>query len=142
LRLVDEGRSSLDADVNTQLRAWHVPENEFTRDKKVTLRGLLSHTAGLTVHGFPGYAVGEPVPTLLQVLEGVTPANTPAVRVTTIPGTEWRYSGGGYAILQQMMIEASGKAFPDLMREVARNGEQYLRTAAARPIGRLSRHCL
>jgi hypothetical protein len=63
----------LDADVNTQLHTWRVPENEFTKDKKVTLRGILCHTAGLTVHGFPGYATNAPVPSLVEVLNGVKP---------------------------------------------------------------------
>ena len=69
LRLVEEGRLALDEDVNARLATWKVPENEFTREKKVTLRGLLSHTAGLTVHGFPGYATDEPVPTVVQILD-------------------------------------------------------------------------
>jgi CubicO group peptidase (beta-lactamase class C family) len=63
LLLVQEGKLELDKDVNARLVTWKVPENEFTRERKVTLRGLLSHTAGLTVHGFPGYATDEPHPT-------------------------------------------------------------------------------
>ena len=59
LHLVEAGKLSLDEDVNQKLKSWHVPENEFTRDQKVTLRRILSHSAGLTVHGFPGYAVDE-----------------------------------------------------------------------------------
>jgi len=58
LRLVEDGRLSLDEDVNRRLKQWQVPENDFTKDEKVTLRRILSHSAGLTVHGFPGYAVG------------------------------------------------------------------------------------
>ena len=85
LRLVEEGQLALDEDVNTRLVTWKVPENEFTREKKVTLRGLLSHTAGLTVHGFPGYATDEPLPTLVQVLDGAKPANTTAIRVDIAP---------------------------------------------------------
>jgi len=57
LHLVEQNRLSLDADVNTRLSTWKIPENEFTKAKKVTLRGILSHSAGLTVHGFPGYSV-------------------------------------------------------------------------------------
>lgn len=87
LHLVENGQLSLDADVNTLLRSWKVPENEFTRENKVTLRRILSHSAGLTVHGFPGYAVDAPRPTLLQVLDGVKPANTPAIRVDVVPGS-------------------------------------------------------
>src|SRR5262249_3035302 len=95
LRLVEQGKLELDGDVNAKLVTWKVPENEFTKEKKVTLRGLLSHTAGLTVHGFPGYATDEPVATLVQVLDGAKPANTPPVRVDIVPGSKWRYSGGG-----------------------------------------------
>jgi CubicO group peptidase (beta-lactamase class C family) len=116
LHLVQEGRLSLDADVNTRLHTWKVPENEFTENKKVTLRGILSHSAGLTVDAFPGYVVGCPVPTLLQLLDGIEPANTPAIRVDIVPGSEWRYSGGGYAVMQQMIIDATGKPFPEVMR--------------------------
>ena len=117
LRLVEAGRLSLDEDVNTTLRTWKVPENEFTRDKKVTLRGILSHSAGLTVHGFPGYAVGEPVPTLVAVLDGVKPANTGAIRVDAVPSSRWRYSGGGYTVMQQMIIDVTGRPFPEFMRD-------------------------
>ena len=66
LHLVETGALSLDADVNGKLKSWKVPENGFTTTEKVTLRRLLSHTAGLTVHGFPGYDVAGPVPTLVQ----------------------------------------------------------------------------
>ena len=94
-----------------------MPENAFTREKKVTLRGILSHTAGLTVHGFPGYAVDGPVPTLVQVLDGAKPTNTAPIRVDILPGSKWRYSGGGYTVMQQMIIDVTGKPFPRFMQE-------------------------
>jgi CubicO group peptidase (beta-lactamase class C family) len=118
LHLVDEGKLSLDEDVNRKLRAWKVPENEFTKTEKVTLRRLLNHSAGLTVHGFPGYAAGAPVPSLVEVLDGRKPANTDPVRVDKIPGTLWRYSGGGYEVMQQLVEEVAGKPFPQLAREI------------------------
>ena len=117
LRLVQEGRLNLDADVNGYLKNWKLPDNEFTAQKKVTLRGLLSHTAGVTVHGFPGYANGAPVPSLVQVLDGGKPANTPAIRVDIVPGTIWRYSGGGYVITQQLLLDMTGKPFPVFMHD-------------------------
>ncbi|RYF73127.1 MAG: serine hydrolase, partial [Cytophagaceae bacterium] len=117
LYLTEQGKLSLDENVNVKLRAWKVPENDFTKDKKVTLRGLLSHTAGLTVHGFPGYEVGTPIPTVPQILDGSGPANTPAVRVDFVPGTRWRYSGGGYTVMQQLMLDVTGKPFPQFMQE-------------------------
>ena len=117
LKLVQDGKLSLDADVNAELKNWKLPYGPEANGKVVTLRELLSHTGGLTVHGFPGYAAGEPVPTLVQVLDGKEPTNTPAIRVETKPGTKWNYSGGGYTIMQQMMIDASGKTFPKLLEE-------------------------
>jgi CubicO group peptidase (beta-lactamase class C family) len=117
LRLVEEGKLALDEDVNLKLQSWKTPENEFTATKKVTLRNLLSHTGGVTVHGFPGYAASEPLPTLVQVLDGAKPANTDPIRVDVEPGTIWRYSGGGFTIAQQLMIDVSGKPFPELMKE-------------------------
>ena len=121
LYLVEQGQLSLDADVNTILKAWRVPENEFTKTQKVTLRRILSHSAGLTVHGFPGYAVDKPVPTLVQVLEGAKPANTLPIRVDILPDSKWRYSGGGYTVMQQMIIDVTGKPFAQSVRESCSN---------------------
>src|SRR5229473_778871 len=117
LRLVEQGKLSLDEDVNLKLRSWKVPENEFTKDQKVTLRRLASHSAGLTVHGFPGYDVDDKIPTLVQIFNGEKPANTAPIRVDFVPGTDERYSGGGITIEQQLMIDVSGKQFPALMKE-------------------------
>jgi CubicO group peptidase (beta-lactamase class C family) len=95
LYLVEQGKLLLDEDVNQKLRTWKVPESEFTKNEKVTLRRLMSHSAGLTVHGFPGYDVNDPLPTLVQIFDGEKPANTPPIRVDLVPGTQERYSGGG-----------------------------------------------
>src|SRR5262245_12354949 len=115
--LVEQGTLSLDEDVNKKLTTWKVPDNEFTKDQKVTLRRLMSHSAGLTVHGFPGYAVNEPVPTLVQIFNGEKPANTDPIRVDFVPGTKMRYSGGGVTIEQQLMIDVTGRPFPQFMHE-------------------------
>jgi CubicO group peptidase (beta-lactamase class C family)/predicted transcriptional regulator YdeE len=118
LCLVQQGKLSLDEDVNLKLKSWKVPDNEFTKDQKVTLRRIMSHTAGLTVHGFPGYDVDAPVPTLVEIFNGEKPANTAPIRVDTVPGTKWRYSGGGVTVEQQLMMDVTGKPFPALMREL------------------------
>ncbi len=115
LKLVEQGKLSLDDDVNTQLLDWKLPVNEFTQNRKVTLRDLLSHSAGTTVGGFSGYSVGEPLPTLNQTLDGSTPANNAPIRVDTVPGAKWRYSGGGYAIVQKLAIDKSCMDFPEYM---------------------------
>ncbi len=117
LSLVEQGKLALDENVNVKLKTWKVPDNEFTQTEKVTLRRLMSHTAGLTVHGFPGYDVDAPLPTLVQVLDGEKPANTPPIRVDIVPGTKVRYSGGGVTIEQLLMSDVSGKTFPVLLRE-------------------------
>lgn len=118
LQMVEAGRLSLDTDVNAALKTWKLPGNEFTAQENVTLRKLLSHTGGLTVHGFWGYPPDQPVPTLVEVLDGSGPANSDPVRVDKLPGEGFRYSGGGYSIAQQMMIDASGTNFPELMQEL------------------------
>lgn len=117
LYLVEHGKLSLDEDVNEKLKTWKVPENEFTQTQKVTLRRLMSHSGGLTVHGFPGYDVNDSLPSLVQVLNGEKPANTAPIRVDIVPGTKTRYSGGGVTIEQLLMMDVSGKAFPAFMRE-------------------------
>ena len=85
MSLVEQGELKLDDDVNSYLKSWKGPENEFTKEQKGTLRRLLSHTAGLTAHGFPGYSVTSLVPSIPQILDGVKPANTTAVRKEDLP---------------------------------------------------------
>ena len=118
LALVEEGKLKLDADINGSLKSWKVPGNEHTAKSPVTLEELLSHTAGLTVHGFPGYAAGVPLPTVPQVLDGAAPANTAPVRVDLDPGTQYRYSGGGYTIAQLAMVDVTGQPFPALLQRL------------------------
>src|SRR5690348_3272139 len=117
LKRVAEGKIALDEDINNKLASWKLPDNEFTAKRKVTLTHLLSHTGGLTVHGFPGYAVGEKIPTLPQVLDGAAPANTAAVRVDMEPGTKFRYSGGGTTIAQLAIMDIEKKPYPQIAAE-------------------------
>src|SRR5580704_2492699 len=118
LRLVQDGKLTLDEDVDVKLRTWKVPDNEFTVKEKVTVRRILSHSSGLTVHGFAGYASDEPVPTVVQILNGEKPANSDPIRVDIVPGTLWRYSGGGYVVLQTLLSDVTGKPFPQIMSEL------------------------
>lgn len=117
MRLVEEGILDLDEDVNRYLTTWKVPANGEWQPR-ITLRQLLSHTAGLTVHGFPGYTNGGPIPTVMQVLDGQPPANTDPVRVNLVPGMQFRYAGGGTTIAQQVVVDVVGKPFPELMDEL------------------------
>ena len=117
LHMVQQGLLTLDEDVNNKLVSWKVPENEFTSANKVTLRGLLSHSAGVTVRGFRGYSHDDEVPTLRQVLDGEKPANSAPIRVDIAPDSQFRYSGGGYCIMQQLLIDLTDKPFPEIMNE-------------------------
>lgn len=118
LRLVEQGKLNLDVDVNQYLRSWKLPSNRFTEQKKVTVRELLSHTAGITVLGYEGYLAGEKVPALVQVLNGETPAKSSAVTVNLIPGTEYQYASGDYFVVQQILVDVTGESFPELMQKL------------------------
>lgn len=118
LTLVQQKKVALDEDINTYLESWKLPENEFTKDKKVTVKNLLNHSAGITVHGFLGYSTDLPVPTLVEVLNGTAPSNSDPSVVNKTPEESFRYSGGGYNIVQQMMIDVEGKSFPAIMSDL------------------------
>jgi len=118
LRLVELNRIDLNEDINTYLQSWKLPANEFSQEKQVTLKNLLNHSAGVTVHGFLGYSPDLPVPTLVEVLNGTPPANSGAIFVNKMPEESFRYSGGGYTIMQQMLIDVEEKSFPVLMKEL------------------------
>jgi CubicO group peptidase (beta-lactamase class C family) len=118
LALVEQGKLTLDDDINRYLESWRVPESRFTEREKVTLRRLLTHSAGLTVWGFPGYHVDAPLPTVPQILDGTPPANTRAVRNDTFPGARWLYSGGGFTIAQLAASDVADEDFPSLMQRL------------------------
>lgn len=118
LKLADAGKLDIDANVNNYLTTWKLPENEFTRRSTVTLRRLLSHSAGTTVQGFPGYGDNADIPTTAQILDGTAPANTAAVRVDLSPGSQYRYSGGGYTVAQLALADVTGQPTPAMMRDL------------------------
>lgn len=118
LRLVEQGTLSLDGDIRQVLTSWSLPDSPSLQGRTVTLRGLLSHTAGINQEGGNGYRHDEPLPTLEDILEGRPPANTAPIRVESAPGARWRYSGGGYSIAQALMRDATGIDYPQLMDRV------------------------
>jgi CubicO group peptidase (beta-lactamase class C family) len=115
LRLVADGHLDLDADVNRFLASWQLPGDA---EVSVTVRHLLCHGGGLSVHGFPGYQQDQALPSLADILDGRPPSNTAAVRREGPPGREARYSGGGYQILQQLLEDVTGRAFAGLAEEL------------------------
>ncbi|PRO68352.1 serine hydrolase domain-containing protein [Alteromonas gracilis] len=126
----------LDAGVNTLLTSWQLPEHKWTEQDVVSLRRLLSHTAGTTVHGFPGYAAGEPVPTLQQVLEGAFPANTDAVVVDIKPGTQMRYSGGGTTLAQLTLQDVANESLPTMSQRLLFKSLGMTRSGFEQPISK------
>lgn len=118
LRLVERGQLPLDEDIRPLLRSWVLKDAANVATAPVTLRRLLNHTAGLNEVGGKGYARGAPLPTLVQILDGAAPANTPPIRVQTTPGSKWAYSSGGYYVAQALMTDRTGEAFPKLVHRL------------------------
>lgn len=118
LVLVQSGRLDLDADVNRYLTSWKIPENAFTDDHKVTLRELLSHTAGVSDTSYNNLPrPGRPIPTITDVLNGQPPADNAPVTVTSRPGLAWRYSGGGFVVLAEGLQDVSKRPFTEFLKE-------------------------
>ena len=118
MRLVQQGRLDLDGNVNAALSSWHIPNSALTRGHPVTVRGLLSMTGGIGVPGYVGYEPGAPLPTLVQILDGVPPANSPPVRVEIVPGSRYAYSGGGYEIVQAIIQDVTRKLFEEAVQDL------------------------
>lgn len=116
--LAEKNLIALDKDVNLQLRSWKLPANEYTDTEKVTPLRIVSHMGGLSIHGFYGYERNDTIPSLIQILNGVSPANNRPVVVFTRPGEKESYSGGGFVLLQLLLEETTGKSFPQLMNEL------------------------
>jgi CubicO group peptidase (beta-lactamase class C family) len=117
LRLAQDKKIDLYADINTYLKSWKFPYDEKSGGKVISVANLLSHTGGLTVHGFPGYERGVALPTVVQVLNGTPPANTQAVRSMYAPGIKYEYSGGGTTISQLILMDVTGEAYDQWMAE-------------------------
>jgi len=118
MRLIEAGQLILDEDVNAKLTSWRVPANAFDKDHVVTLRGLLSMTGGIGVPGFAGYAAGAPLPALTQILDGTPPATSPPVTVIAVPGSTYRYSGGGYEIVEALVSDIAHVPYPEVMEDL------------------------
>lgn len=115
LKSVQTGKILLDAPVNQYLTSWKIPNNQFITTQQVTIRRLLDHSAAISVHGFKGYEKNEKLPTLIEVLNGSKPANSDPIRVISVPGEKFNYSGGGYTIIQQILIDIYHQTFSSVM---------------------------
>jgi CubicO group peptidase (beta-lactamase class C family) len=127
LKLVQNKKIDLFTDINAYLKSWKFPYDSLSKGKKITIANLLSHSAGLTVHGFGGYEKGAKIPTIEQVLDGKTPANSPAVRSMYEPGIKFEYSGGGTTISQLIVMDVTGQPY-----------DQYMYNDVLEPLGMAS----
>lgn len=118
LRLQQDRRLNIDADVNDILKSWKVPASDLTRTQPVTLRSLMSHTSGADDgFGFPGYHPSLPRPSVVQILNGDKLSNVGPVLFARVPYASYKYSGGGVEIVQLAVTDLTAKPFADLMRE-------------------------
>ncbi len=118
LKMVDKGQLSLDASVNPLLKGWQIPVPNIFKNDPVTLRELLSMSAGLGVGGYYGYQPGEALPTLIETLSGTGPAKGQEVTMLYKPGSRYEYSGGGYEVAELLMDSQSDKAFPEIVQNL------------------------
>ncbi|TYZ06378.1 serine hydrolase [Hymenobacter lutimineralis] len=119
LQLVQAGKLSLDAPINTYLKSWQLPENEFTRQQPVTLRRLLSHQGGTSQSSYYGFVPGKaPLPSVVDILSGQPQAESRPVIVNQVPGSGFQYSGGGYLVAQLALMDVTGQDFAALTNEV------------------------
>lgn len=134
MKAVARGLVGLDQPVNEVLRAWKIPENDLTRQKPVTLRLLMTHRAGILVGSFLGFQEGEPLPRLVQILNGEPPAKTPPIVVDILPGSRMRYSDFNYVIIQQLLIELFNTPFRELMQREVLDPAGMVDSAFAQPL--------
>ncbi|MCB1692133.1 MAG: serine hydrolase, partial [Pseudomonadales bacterium] len=135
MKLVDEGKLNVDVPVSTYLTRWQLPPSKFDNDQ-VTIRRLLSHTAGLTDGlGFADYSESEPLPTLESSLQNprASSGNPVAIRVGREPGSAFQYSGGGYLILQLLVEEVTGVSFDVYMQHAVFDPLQMIRSTYRYP---------
>jgi CubicO group peptidase (beta-lactamase class C family) len=132
MKLMQDKKVNLSEDINTYLQCWKFPYDTVSHSKKINLAQILSHTAGLTVHGFDGYKWKEPTPTLKQILNGETPANNPAVRSALEPGLKFEYSGGGYEISELLLEDITHSSYQSFIEKnvfvpLAMNASTYIK---------------
>ena len=118
VRAAEEGRFSLDDDINEILTSWRLPDTPHTENRPVTPRTLTSHTSGTgDGFGFPGYHPGAPLPATVQILNGEPPSNVGPVLLEREPLTAFHYSGGGVTMMELALTDAAGTPFPELLAE-------------------------
>ena len=116
MKLVEQGKVALDSPVEKYISRWKIPKSNYN-SSGVTVRRLLSHTSGLSQHAVPQFEVHEELPSVEESLKNSSNYHGDKVRLESPPGAQWRYSGGGYTVLQLLIEEVSGIEFSDFMEK-------------------------
>lgn len=116
MKLAETGKLSLSKDIRSYLKTWTFPDNTFSEGKAITFKNLLSHTAGLSVHGFVGYKTTDTIPTINQILDGEWPANNEPVKPIFTPGSQFEYSGGGSTVIRKILDDNVSNDYDSLMQ--------------------------
>lgn len=127
-KLVQQGELSFETDIRKYLKTWRFPENEFSKNKLITLKNLLSHTAGFNVRGFIGYSYKDKIPTINQILDGDFPANNEAIKPILSPGEKFEYSGGGSTIVRKILDDCISNNYDSLMQAILLNPLQMTKS--------------
>ncbi|SMG52442.1 CubicO group peptidase, beta-lactamase class C family [Marivirga sericea] len=117
MKLAEDKKVSLDGDVNNYLTSWKFPYDKNVDPNPITIRQLLSHTAGLSTHGFNGYKTTNRLPSIIQTLEGKNPANSDEVKQIQQPNKNFKYSGGGTIISQLILLDNTNSTYEDFVDE-------------------------
>lgn len=134
MRLVKENKVDLDTSISSYLKTWQLPVNDYNRGRKITLRKLLSHTAGISVAGFNSYKRDSPQPTLDQILNGHPPANSEPIKPITYPDSGFRYSGGGTVISRKIMEDITGKGYIEILNNTVLQPLKMTRSTYDQPL--------
>lgn len=118
LHFVEKGRLSLDEDLSIRLHSWKFPEERPAAKNAITLRGLLSHSSGLSSQVFPGYSQKDTLPSLKNILDGEKPANSLPIFHDFNPNSGFRYSESGYVLVQQLLLDLENRPFPEITKEI------------------------
>ncbi|WP_445456447.1 serine hydrolase domain-containing protein [Flavobacterium sp. HNIBRBA15423] len=136
MKLVQEGKLSLTTDIRKYLKSWTFPDNELSKNKLITLKNLLSHTAGLSVHGFIGYSINDSLPTINQILNGEMPANNEAIIPIYPINEHFEYSGGGYTVIRKILDDNISANYDSLMKTVVLSPLKMTNSTFSQPLSK------
>ena len=142
LKLAQEGKLDLYTDINQYLQSWKFPYDSPLKGKKIYIANLLSHTAGLTIHGFPGYPIDDTIPSIVNILNGLPPSNTKPVRSEFEPGKEFKYSGGGTTISQLIVQDITQEPYAEFMQKTILDPLEMKTSSYEQPPSHLKKNLL